>query len=97
MMKTRISSVWAAAIAAAGLALAQGTPADDRIYDQVRVKLAGDRDTGGLGRLQVAVKNGEVTLTGVVDNDRQRGKAEKLAKKVKGVAKVVNNLKVDTR
>lgn len=76
-------------------ALGQGSPTDDRMYDEVRVKLAGDRDTGGSGRIQVAVKNGEVTLSGVVENDRRKSKAEKLAKKVKGVKKVVNELKVD--
>lgn len=82
-----------AALAAASLC-AQGTPADDRIYDQVRLKLAGDRDVKG-GGIDVVVKNGVVTLQGKVQKDRQKSRAERLAKKVKGVSSVVNNLKVE--
>jgi osmotically-inducible protein OsmY len=74
-----------AALAAASLC-AQGTPADDRIYDQVRLKLAGDRDVKG---------GGIVTLQGKVQKDRQKSRAERLTKKVKGVTSVVNNLRVE--
>ena len=65
---------------------------DDRISDQVRMRLATDADVKG-GALDVTVKNGEVTLRGRVDSDKGKKKAEKLAKKVKGV-KVVDNLLV---
>jgi osmotically-inducible protein OsmY len=65
---------------------------DDRISDQVRMRLATDPDVKG-GALDVAVKNGEVTIRGRVDTDKGKKKAEKLAKKVKGV-KVVDNLLV---
>jgi hyperosmotically inducible protein len=67
---------------------------DDRIEDLVRVRLAGNRDTGGAGRIKVTVKDGVVTLTGDVESDRQKGAAEKQAKKVKGVKSVVNQLTV---
>ena len=72
---------------------AQGTPADDKIYDLVRQKLANDPDVKGAG-LDVTVKNGAVTLKGTVHDERAREKAEKLAKKVKGVTAVTNLLKI---
>lgn len=70
---------------------------DDKIEDLVKVRLAGNRDTGGLGNIKVAVKNGVVTLTGNVEVERQRSAAEKQAKKVKGVKSVVNQLKIVPR
>jgi osmotically-inducible protein OsmY len=75
------------------LALAQGTPTDDRIYDDVRRKLADDADVRGAG-LQVTVKNGVVTLEGRVHDDGARQKAPRIAKKVKGVTSVENKLKL---
>lgn len=68
---------------------------DDAVYDQVRLKLAGDRDVGG-GAITVKVTQGTVELSGTVKTERIRVKAEKLAKKVKGVKSVVNQLKVAT-
>ena len=38
------------------------------------------------------VKQGVVTLGGTVETQRQKDKATKLAKKVKGVKQVVNNI-----
>jgi hyperosmotically inducible periplasmic protein len=68
---------------------------DEGISDNVRIKLAGDPDVkGGQGLLDVSVKSGVVTLTGSVETQRQKDKAAKLAKKVKGVKQVVNNLAV---
>lgn len=66
---------------------------DDRIYDQVRLKISADRDIGQ-NNLQVRVEDAVVTLRGQVDKEKFRKKAEKLAKKVKGVKKVVNELTV---
>jgi osmotically-inducible protein OsmY len=40
------------------------------------------------------VKDGEVTLKGTVNDKSAREKAEKIAKKVKGVTKVDNQLKI---
>ena len=57
---------------------------DDAISDYVRLKLASDPDVKG-GALEVDVKEGVVTLTGVVETQHQKDKATKLAKKVKGV------------
>lgn len=77
------------------LLLAQGKahPSDDRITDQVRMRLVGDQDVKG-GGLDVSVKDGVVTLRGRVDTDKGKKKAEKLTKKVKGVKSVDNELTV---
>jgi osmotically-inducible protein OsmY len=72
---------------------AQGTPDDDRMYDQVRRILANDADVKG-GAFEVTVKQGVVTLAGLVDTPKGKEKATKLAKKIKGVKGVENNLKV---
>jgi len=63
------------------------------ITDNVRVKLASDQDVGGM-KIDVEVHSGTVTLLGKVRTDKQRVKAEKLAKKVKGVNGVTNKLVV---
>jgi hyperosmotically inducible protein len=83
---------------AAAKPAAQNPPAvkhsdDDRIYDEVRRKLANDLDVKGAG-IDVAVKSGAVTLSGKVHTEHGKEKAEKLAKKTKGVTSVVNNLVV---
>ena len=66
---------------------------DDRISDQVRMKLAGDPDVKG-GADDVTVHDGVVTIRGRVDTERGKSKATKLAKKVKGVKQVDNELQV---
>jgi hyperosmotically inducible protein len=98
-MKRLLSVLFAASLMLPVLAAqppAQNPPAvkhtdDDRIYDEVRRKLANDVDVKGAG-IDVAVKNGEVTLSGKVHTEHGKEKAEKLAKKTKGVTSVVNNL-----
>src|SRR6266571_508936 len=69
---------------------------DDTINDAVRVKLAGDQLVGVLA-LQVAVKDGVVTLSGSVDQKSLASRAEKVAKKVKGVKSVVNKIELKSR
>ena len=66
---------------------------DDLIYDQVRRKLANDADVKG-GALDVTVAQGVVTIKGVLEKEHQRSKAEKLASKVHGVKKVINEIKL---
>lgn len=72
---------------------AQAPSSDDALYDQVRLKLTRDRDVGS-ANIDVKVKNGVVELTGTVKRDQIKLKAEKIARKVKGVQQVVNSLKV---
>jgi osmotically-inducible protein OsmY len=69
---------------------------DDTINDAVRVKLAGDQLVGVLS-FEVTVKQGVVTLSGSVDSKNLKSRAEKVAKKVKGVKSVVNNIEIKTR
>lgn len=64
---------------------------DDVIVDQVRVKIADDSEIGGQP-IQVDAHNGVVVLTGKVSSEKFKAKAEKVAKKVKGVTGVENKL-----
>jgi osmotically-inducible protein OsmY len=74
-------------------AFALQTAEDDRIYDEVRIKLVRDSDVKG-GAFTVEVKDGVVTIKGVVEKEKARVKAEKLARKVKGVKSVINQLQI---
>lgn len=76
------------------VALAQSS--DDKIYDQVIRKLANDPDVKG-GGFEVDVKDGVVTIKGVVEREKFKEKAERVTKKVKGVKGVVNQLVVKPR
>ncbi|MFZ5926610.1 MAG: BON domain-containing protein [Acidobacteriota bacterium] len=71
----------------------QQASSDDQIYDLVRRRLAGDPDVRG-GALDITVKEGVVTLRGVVRSEKAKKKADKLTRKVKGVKSVVNELSV---
>src|SRR3954464_6383389 len=69
-------------------------PSDDNfITDTVRGRLAADAVVKG-GAIEVDVVNGVVTLKGHVTEQKQKSKAEALAKKVKGVKSVVNNIQL---
>ncbi len=72
----------------------QGSGSDDKLYDQVRLKLASDQLVGR-GNVEVEVKDGSVKLKGKVHNDKQKQRAGKLAAKVKGVKEVMNELRVE--
>jgi hyperosmotically inducible protein len=79
---------------AATVCLAADKPiSDNLIIDQVRIKLSGDQDVKG-GALMVDSKQGVVTITGTVETQQQKDKATKLAKKIKGVKQVINNIEV---
>lgn len=78
----------------AAACLAANKPAgDDVIYDQVRIRLSGDPVAKG-GAFTVEVKQGVVTIAGVAETEQQKSRASKVAKKVKGVTQVINNLTV---
>lgn len=66
---------------------------DDVLFDNVRIRIANDREVGG-GRIDVKVSSGVVELTGKVKTDKQKERAERIAKKVKGVKSVVNRIQV---
>lgn len=71
----------------------QAASSDDRISDQVRMRLATDPDVKG-GADEVTVSGGVVTIKGRVDTDKGKQKATRLAKKIKGVKDVDNQLVV---
>lgn len=83
------------------LSLVTGVPAADKastvddnyLHDSVGERLAADVTVKG-GDIKVDVKDGVVTLSGIVQEPKQKAKAETIAKKVKGVKSVVNNLQI---
>lgn len=68
---------------------------DDRIYNELREKLAVDADVRGAA-FDIDVKNGVVTLRGRVHTTKAKEKAEKICKRVKGVVSVDNRLTLFT-
>jgi osmotically-inducible protein OsmY len=96
-MITRICALLLACLLLQAVCLAKDPPPvnDDTITDQVRIKLADDPVVKG-GALNADVKQGVVTLSGTVDQDKQKDRAERVARKVKGVKQVVNHIEVKT-
>ena len=88
--------VSAAAPASRPLYFADKNVSDDSLHDLVMRKLANDADVKG-GGLNVEVKDGVVTLRGKLESEKQIQKAEKLAKKVNGVKKVVNEISLSKK
>ncbi len=86
--------VFALVVAACAPLYAQKNRSDDAIHDEVMKRLSSDRDVKG-GAITVDVKDGVVTLTGKVREEKQRTRAERVAKKVKGVKQVVNQLQLE--
>ena len=75
-------------------AFAASKPVDDAyLTDTIRSRLAADQVVKG-GAIDVVVTNGAVVLKGTVEEDRQKNKAEKIAKKVNGVKSVDNQIVV---
>ena len=68
---------------------------DDKIRDKVMIKLNRDPVAKG-GGFEIDVKQGVVMLTGKVESEKQKAKAENLAHKVSGVKSVQNQLVVAT-
>ncbi len=96
-MSTKIYAFFLAVLLLAGVCFSASKPmTDDAIVDQVRLKLSGDAVAKG-GGFTVDCKAGVVTLTGQAENNQQRDRATLVAKKVKGVKQVINNLTVGDR
>lgn len=66
---------------------------DDVLYDRVRLRLASSRDVRAA--IDVEVKDAVVTLRGKVTEEKQKNSAEKVARKTKGVKKVINEIVVE--
>ncbi len=84
-----LSLAFAAALFGAG----KPPLSDDALNDKIKMKLAADAEVKG-GGLGIDVKDGAVTLSGKVETDKQKSKAEKLARKVSGVKSVENQIQV---
>jgi hyperosmotically inducible protein len=69
---------------------------DVAITTAVKAKLAADK-IKTLVRVSVDTIQGVVTLTGTVESADQKKHAEEVARGVKGVSKVVNNLQIANR
>src|SRR5690242_9335133 len=94
-LKALVCAILSLALFGAALAAEKQT-SDDAIYDYVRRRLASDPVVKG-GGLQVDVHQGAVTLRGTVEEQKQKDKATRLAKKVAGVKSVDNQLQVVQR
>lgn len=95
ILKIFLSVILSLALFGTALA-AEKLTSDDAIYDYVRRKLASDQVVKG-GGLQVDVHQGVVTLRGNVEEQKQKERAAKLAKKIAGVKSVDNQLTVVQR
>ena len=69
------------------------TPKDAVISTQVEAKLAEDQQ-GGLTGILVTTEEGTVTLTGTVQKAERKARASELARQVKGVRRVKNDLDI---
>jgi osmotically-inducible protein OsmY len=69
---------------------------DAAITTAVKAKLAADK-VKTLVRVSVDTVGGVVTLTGTVESAKQKKHAQEVARGVKGVSKVVNNLQIAQR
>jgi hyperosmotically inducible periplasmic protein len=96
-MKVKIAATTLILWLLAGICLAADKPLTDAfITDTVQIKLASDPDVKG-GGLRVDVKDGVVTISGSVQQERQKTKATKVARKVKGVKQVINNIVIQEK
>lgn len=69
---------------------------DSNTTATVKAKLTADT-ASNLTRVEVTTVRGVVHLTGIVETDAQRSRAEQIASQVGGVKGVVNNLQLQKR
>lgn len=87
----RIKHALLSAVFAIGLI---GADKDDGVIEtKLKMRLAKDAVAKG-GGFGVVVTNGVATLTGRVESEKQKSRAEKLAHKERGVKSVENRLQV---
>lgn len=67
---------------------------DVGISAKVKGNLATDSETSAI-KIGVDTSNGIVTLSGVVPTEREKGKAEQVARSTEGVKQVVNNITIN--
>ena len=69
------------------------TPKDAMISTNIEAKFAEDQQ-GGLSGIIVTPEEGTVTLTGTVRRAERKARAAELARQVKGVRRVKNDLEI---
>src|SRR5215470_15679159 len=69
---------------------AEGTSSDTAILTSIKAKYL----TNGIIGTNVDVRNGEVTITGEVDNAQEKARAEEIARQTSGVKSVKNQLTI---
>jgi hyperosmotically inducible periplasmic protein len=67
---------------------------DASITAAVKAKLAAEQGATTLTGINVDTSGGTVSLSGTVDSEAMKQRAESLTQQVEGVARVVNNLQV---
>jgi osmotically-inducible protein OsmY len=67
---------------------------DATISAKVKTRMAGDAETSAI-KIGVTTVKGVVTLSGVVPTEREKTKAEQIARGTEGVTQVVNNVTID--
>ena len=75
---------------------ASQTMSDASISTAVQTKLTSDR-LSNFPRIDVDTERGVVNLSGIVETEAQRARAERLAHQVEGVVRVNNNLQIQNR
>ena len=91
-MAVAIMMVLAACTSMTGKSLGENVD-DAGITSQVKAKLAGEK-ISTVTRIDVDTNQGVVALNGTVMSDEMRARAAEIARQVKGVRQVVNNLQV---
>lgn len=93
-MAVAIMMVLAACSSMTGKTLGENID-DAGITTQVKAKLAGEK-ISTVTRIDVDTNQGVVALNGTVQSETMRARAAEVARQVKGVRDVVNNLRVQT-
>jgi osmotically-inducible protein OsmY len=94
-MRTRLIVLIATIVVIGGCATVDPWT-DTRIESEVKARLVEERDAN-LTRLGVVSRKATVYLSGAVESEDQKAKAETVAKTVPGVKRVVSTLEVRTR
>jgi hyperosmotically inducible periplasmic protein len=82
-------------LALAGANCERRSITDSAITAAVNSKLAASDENGAIN-VNVDTRVGEVTLTGVVETQAEKERAELIAANTEGVTRVINNITVDT-
>jgi hyperosmotically inducible periplasmic protein len=67
---------------------------DAGISAKIKGKLAADSETSAI-KIGVDTTHGVVTLSGVVPTEREKAKAEQLARSTEGITQVINNITIN--